>query len=63
MVSCPHHTVRIDGEETVLTFDAHSGSRGYQYLAPGNAASHAFDRPLVKGEVFTTNGHRYEVLT
>jgi hypothetical protein len=57
------HRVRIDGKETVLTLDCFSGSRGYQYLTPGNWESHAFSRQLVKGACFSTNGHRYEVLT
>ena len=57
------HRVRIDGKETTLTFDSHSGSRGYQYLTPGAASSHAFNEPLKAGTAFRTNGHRYEVLT
>jgi hypothetical protein len=54
--------VTIDGVETTLTYDRHSGSRGHQYLTPGNAASHAFGQPLVVGQAFRTNGHRYEIL-
>lgn len=54
--------VRIDGIETILTFDSQSGSRGYQYLTPGNTASHAFAAPLQPGQSFRTNGHSYEVL-
>lgn len=54
--------VRIDGVETTLTYDRHSGARGHQYLTRGNASSHAFARPLVSGQVFRTNGHRYEIL-
>ncbi len=57
------HRVRIDGVETTLTYDRHSGARGYQYLTPGNAASHAFPDTLQKGQVFRCNGHRYEILT
>lgn len=54
--------VDIDGQETILQFDSYSGARGYQYLVkPGNTASHAFNRPLIRGQVFTTNGHRYAV--
>lgn len=54
--------VKIDGVETTLTFDSVSGSRGYQYLTPGNAASHAFPHPLRVGKRFRTNGHDYEVI-
>ena len=57
------HRVQIDGIETTLTFDSHSGSRGYQYLTPGNVSSHAFSTPLQAGQHFTTNGHTYRVLT
>jgi hypothetical protein len=59
------HRVRIDGQETVLTFDAFSRSRGYQYLTPGNWASHAFPWPLNewRGAIFRLNGHSYEVLS
>jgi hypothetical protein len=58
------YRVRIDGRETVLTYDRLSWSRGHQYLTPGNVTSHAFEgtlAPLV-GAAFTVNGHRYEVL-
>ena len=55
--------VTIDGGgETTLTYDRHSESRGHRYLTPGNAASHAFAQPLVVGQAFRTNGHRYEIL-
>lgn len=54
--------VKIDGVETTLTYDRHSGARGHQYLTPGNASSHAFGLPLVAGQTFRTNGHRYEIL-
>jgi len=54
--------VRIDGIETTLTYDSFSGARGHQYLTPGNTSSHAFASKLEIGEVFRTNGHRYEVL-
>jgi hypothetical protein len=57
--------VRIDGVETTLTFDQWSGSRGYQYLTPGAAASHAFSfklEDLEPGSSFRTNGHTYLVL-
>lgn len=54
--------VRIDGIPNTLTYDQHSGSRGHQYLTEGNASSHAFALPLVVGQVFRTNGHRYEIL-
>lgn len=59
------HKVKIDGVETTLTYDRHSGARGYQYLTPGNTASHAFTCYLssVVGSTFRTNGHTYEVLT
>ena len=55
--------VRIDGVETTLTFDCTSGSRGHQYLTPGNASSHAFDWHPQAGEKFRTNGHSYEILS
>lgn len=58
----PSFHVRIDGEETTLTYDAFSGARGHQYLTPGNASSHAFGFELQVGQSFRTNGHRYEVL-
>lgn len=54
--------VKIDGVETTLAFDSHSGSRGYQYLTPGAARSHAFPKPLVPGQHFRANGHDYAVL-
>lgn len=54
--------VRIDGVETTLSYDRFSGARGYQYLTPGNASSHAFQVPLKEGDRFRTNGHIYEVL-
>jgi hypothetical protein len=54
--------VRIDGVETTLTYDCFSGARGYQYLTPGAASSHAFGEPLQEGTAFRTNGHRYEIL-
>lgn len=54
--------VRIDGVETTLKYDCYSGARGHQYLTPGNTSSHAFSQQLCAGEVFRTNGHRYEVL-
>ena len=57
------HRVKIDGVETTLTFDAFSGARGYQYLTPGNASSHAFARPLEAGQRFRTGGHDYEVMS
>jgi hypothetical protein len=59
------HRVRIDGQETTLTFDAFSWARGYQYLTPGNRGSHAFPWPLdrMSGRSFRTNGHSYEVLS
>lgn len=59
------HQVRIDGKETTLRYDGHSFARGYAYLTPGNAASHAFPFTLAQyvGRAFTTGGHRYEVLT
>lgn len=53
--------VLIDDKETILTYDRHSGARGYQYLTPGNTASHAFQRPLAPGQHFTLNGRRYYV--
>lgn len=58
--------VKIDGVETTFTYDSSSGARGHQYLTAGNASSHAFSSRLEdkrKGEVFVTNGHRYEILT
>lgn len=55
--------VKIDGVETTLTFDSHSGSRGYQYLTPGATRSYAFQEPLVPGQKFRTSGHDYEVLS
>jgi len=55
--------VKIDGVATTLTFDSHSGSRGYQYLSPGATSSHAFRERLVPGQKFRTNGHDYEVLS
>jgi hypothetical protein len=54
--------VRIDGRETTLRYDSYTPSRGHQYLTPGNTASHAFPGMLKPGEVFTANGHLYEVL-
>lgn len=54
--------VTIDGVENTLTYDRHSGARGHQYLTRGNASSHAFAQHLVVGQVFRTNGHRYEIL-
>ena len=54
--------VLIDGVENTLTYDRHSGARGHQYLTLGNASSHAFAQPLVAGQMFRTNGHRYEIL-
>jgi hypothetical protein len=57
------HRVLIDGEETVLTYDSYSGSRGHQYLTPCNGGSHAFPFLLRKGQRFRTNGHVYEILT
>lgn len=57
------HRVRIDGKETTLSFDCFSGARGWQYLTPGNAGSHAFQTPLRAGQRLQTNGHDYEVLT
>lgn len=54
--------VTIDGVETTLTYDRHSGARGHQYLTSGNASSHAFAQPLIVGRAFRTNGHRYEIL-
>lgn len=57
------HRVKIDGKETVLTFDCYSGSRGYQYLTTGNTSSHAFSQRLKAGQYIITNGHTYEVLS
>ncbi len=57
------HRVTIDGEETTLTFDSFSGARGYQYLTPGNRASHAFRDKLQAGQRFRTGGHTYEILS
>lgn len=54
--------VLIDGVETTLTFSRTSGSRGHEYLTPGNTASHAFDWHPRPGEKFLTNGHEYEIL-
>ncbi len=54
--------VTIDGIENTLTYDRHSGARGHQYLTNGNASSHAFAQRLAVGQVFRTNGHRYEIL-
>lgn len=58
------YRVLIDGVETTLTYDRHSGARGYQYLTPGNTSSHAFTCRLsaVVGSRFRTNGHEYEIL-
>lgn len=58
------HNVTIDDVETTLTFDSFSQGRGYQYLTPGNASSHAFNWPLTQqlGRKFLTNGHVYQVL-
>jgi hypothetical protein len=58
-----HHRVRIDGVENTLTYDCFSYARGHQYLTKGNASSHAFGEMLKKGQVFRTNGHRYEILS
>lgn len=57
------HTVKIDGKWTYLRYESFSGSRGYQYLTPGNASSHAFPEPLQEGQRFRLNGHDYEVLS
>lgn len=57
------HEVIIDGVKTTLTYQSYSGSRGHQYLTPGNASSHAFQQALCKGQKFRVNGHTYEVLT
>ncbi len=57
------HKVRIDGTETTLTYDCHSGSRGHQYLTPGATSSHAFPFQLEAGQAFRTNGHDYVVLS
>lgn len=59
------HRVKIDGVETTLTYNGHEFARGYAYLTPGNAASHAFPFTLgaYVGQAFRTNGHRYEVLS
>lgn len=54
--------VKIDGVPTTLTFDSHSGARGYQYLTPGATSSHAFREPLVPGQKFRTSGHDYEII-
>lgn len=54
--------VRFDDVETTLTFDSHSHARGWQYMTPGNASSHAFLFELSKGQKFRTNGRLYEVL-
>lgn len=56
------YRVLIDGVETTLTYDRHSGARGNQYLTPGAASSHAFSFHLQPGMKFRTNGHTYEVL-
>jgi hypothetical protein len=56
------YRVLIDGVETTLTYDRHSGARGHQYLTPGAASSHAFSQTLQPGTKFRTNGHTYEVL-
>ena len=55
--------VTIDGVDTTLTYDSHSGSRGYQYLTPGNRASHAFPWKLEdrRGHSFRINGHEYVI--
>lgn len=57
--------VKIDGVETTLRYDSHSGSRGHQYLTPGNRASHAFPWRLEHraGQAFRINGHDYVVLS
>lgn len=57
--------VKIDGVETTLTYDQYSGARGYQYLTPGAASSHAFPWKLddMKGRSFRTGGSNYEILT
>lgn len=57
--------VKIDSVETMLTYDSHSGSRGYQYLTPGHWASHAFPWKLEDrvGECFRTNGHDYQIIS
>ena len=60
------YRVRIDGVETVLTFDSYSGARGHQYLTPGNVSSHALPFPLARmkpGEKLYTNGHVYEFVS
>ncbi len=56
--------VKIDGVETTLRYDSHSGNRGHQYLTPGNRASHAFPWRLEHraGQAFRINGHDYVVL-
>lgn len=56
------YRVKIDGVETTLTFESRSGSRGYQYLTPDAASSHAFSELLQAGTRFRTNGHDYEVM-
>jgi len=57
--------VKIDGVETELRYDSHSGNRGHQYLTPGSRASHAFVgrlEQLPKGARLRTNGHTYELM-
>ena len=58
-------TVKIDGTETtLLRYDSYSGSRGHQYLTPGNRVSHAFPWRLEgrQGQRFRTGGHDYEIV-
>jgi hypothetical protein len=55
--------VTIDGVETTLRYDSFSGSRGHQYLTPGNRSSHAFPWKLEdrRNTAFRTNGHDYVI--
>lgn len=60
----PKFIVEVDGVETTLTFDSHSGSRGYQYLTPGAGGSYAFPFQLETqiGAAFRTGGHAYKIV-
>jgi len=59
------HKVKIDGKPEELTLVMTPGPQqsDYQYNTKNNASAHRFPRRIRPGEIFRTNGHRYEILS
>ena len=53
--------VKIDGEETILTYDKWQDGKGFLYSS-SDSRVHAFPNMLLKGNQLQVNGRNYEVL-